>query len=197
MRALPAAALGQWLIVFFYIIQREQIIGMMSFSQEILKIISLYLLPFSSKSRSKSQVVCSHTYCGCFQSSETNLPRAGNIRLYCAQELLVYYLFSTLPQTGPAGQAGVQPALAASLLGTVIHSPSLYCIVRALVCHILDRVCLGKKWLASSCQFLFSTTYLPLPIKLCKWVKIFKKIKYSNINYVLWNKKALTKGLSV
>ena len=75
-----------------------------------LKIISLYLLPFSSKSRSKSQVVCSHTYCGCFQSSETNLPRAGNIRLYCAQELLVYYLFSTLPQTGPAGQAGVQPA---------------------------------------------------------------------------------------
>ena len=83
---------------------------MMSFSQEILKIISLYLLPFSSKSRSKSQVVCSHTYCGCFQSSEKNLPRAGNIRLYCAQELLVYYLFSTLPQTGPAGQAGVQPA---------------------------------------------------------------------------------------
>ena len=109
-QALPAAALGQWLIVFFYIIQRVQIIGMMSFSQEILKIISLYLLPFSSKSRSKSQVVCSHTYCGCFQSSETNLPRAGNIRLYCAQELLVYYLFSTLPQTGPAGQAGVQPA---------------------------------------------------------------------------------------
>ena len=75
-----------------------------------LKIISLYLLPFSNKSRSKSQVVCSHTYCGCFQSSETNLPRAGNIRLYCAQELLVYYLFSTLPQTGPAGHAGVQPA---------------------------------------------------------------------------------------
>ena len=77
---------------------------------KILKIISIYLLPFSSKSRSKSQVVCSHTYCGCFQSSETNLPRAGNIRLYCAQELLVYYLFSTLPQTGPAGQARVQPA---------------------------------------------------------------------------------------
>ena len=79
------------------------------------KIISLYLLPFSSESRSKSQVVCSHTYCGCFQSSETNLPRAGNIRLYCAQELLVYYLFSTLPQTGPAGQAGVQPASLGSL----------------------------------------------------------------------------------
>lgn len=192
MRALPAAALGQWLIVFFYIIQREQIIGMMSFSQEILKIISLYLLPFSSKSRSKSQVVCSHTYCGCFQSSETNLPRAGNIRLYCA-------IFSQLclKLGRPVRPVSSQPALAASLLGTVIHSPSLYCIVRALVCHILDRVCLGKKWLASSCQFLFSTTYLPLPIKLCKWVKIFKKIKYSNINYVLWNKKALTKGLSV
>ena len=97
----------------------------------------------------------------------------------------------------PVRPVSSQPALAASLLGTVIHSPSLYCFVRALVCHILDRVCLGKKWLASSCQFLFSTTYLPLPIKLWKWVKIFKKIKYSNINYVLWNKKALTKGLSV
>ena len=167
---------------------------MMSFSQEISKIISLYLLPFSRESRSKSQVVCSHTYCGCFQSSETNLPRAGNIWLYCVQELFSQLC---LKLARPVRPVSSQPALAASLLGTVIHSPSLYCIVRALVCHILDRVCLGKKWLASSWQFLFSTIYLPLPIKLWKWVKIFKKIKYSNINYVLWNKKALKKGLSI
>ena len=45
----------------------------------------------------------------------------------------------------PVRPVSSQPVLAASLLGTVIHSPSLYCIVRALVCHILDRVCLGKK----------------------------------------------------
>ena len=45
----------------------------------------------------------------------------------------------------PVRPVSSQPALAASLLGTVIHSPSLYCIVRALVCHILDRVCLREK----------------------------------------------------